>query len=157
MQQNDKTGVEACKKVRYATEQFAREDVKRIQKKSTRDKVPYRAYFCDECRAWHLTSQKDWKIEKINVLEEKVKEQQLEIEKLKKITELDRNLEKIPAEADIKEEKLRVKIKRQKKVLNRLRREVGNLTSRNSFLERQHKERLIEFKKLEKELTQRNF
>lgn len=44
-----------CEKTRYASEQAALEDIERIQKKSTRSKVPVRAYLCG-CGSWHLTS-----------------------------------------------------------------------------------------------------
>lgn len=49
-----------CSKVKYASEEYALFDVKRIKKKSTRDKKPLRAYLCF-CGAWHLTSKVDKK------------------------------------------------------------------------------------------------
>lgn len=44
-----------CEKTRYVSEKAALEDIERIQKKSTRSKVPVRAYLCG-CGSWHLTS-----------------------------------------------------------------------------------------------------
>ena len=48
-----------CKKVSYSSQVFALEDLIRIVKKSDRDTVPIRAYKCDFCGKWHLTSHKD--------------------------------------------------------------------------------------------------
>ena len=47
-----------CDKVRYTSERFALMDIDRIKKISTRDKIPVRAYFCNLCSFWHLTSAK---------------------------------------------------------------------------------------------------
>lgn len=46
-----------CKKVSYATKEFAMIDIERIRKKPRRKRTPLRAYKCG-CGAWHLTSQK---------------------------------------------------------------------------------------------------
>lgn len=45
-----------CVKVVYGSEELALWDIDRIQKISTRSKVPVRAYLC-KCGGWHLTSQ----------------------------------------------------------------------------------------------------
>jgi hypothetical protein len=41
----------------YATLAEALKELARIQQVSTRDVQPQRAYPCNFCRAWHLTSQ----------------------------------------------------------------------------------------------------
>lgn len=48
-----------CVKTSYATEQFALADIQRINKISTRDNKPVRAYYCNTCKSWHLTSRPD--------------------------------------------------------------------------------------------------
>lgn len=45
-----------CHKTKYASAQFALEDIARIKKKSTRNRIPIRTYFC-RCGSWHITSQ----------------------------------------------------------------------------------------------------
>jgi len=50
-----------CKKVMYASEQQANADIARIKQKSTRTKLPTRAYQCTKCNLWHLTSLPDYK------------------------------------------------------------------------------------------------
>jgi hypothetical protein len=50
-----------CKKVMYASEQLANQDIARIKQKSTRAKQPTRAYLCNICNTWHLTSIPDYK------------------------------------------------------------------------------------------------
>lgn len=49
-----------CNKVKYASEALALSDIARIRKKSTREKIPTRAYKCSG-GAWHLTSRPDIK------------------------------------------------------------------------------------------------
>lgn len=44
-----------CTKVKYANEVFAKQDIERIRKTSTRKTIPIRAYLC-YCGSWHLTS-----------------------------------------------------------------------------------------------------
>lgn len=59
-----------CKKVKYSTEEFALFDIERIKQKSTRNKIPSRAYLCF-CGSWHLTSKIDRKDQVINELRKK--------------------------------------------------------------------------------------
>jgi hypothetical protein len=68
-----------CTKVSFGSEAMANEDIKRIKNKSTRQVVPTRAYNCNKCGGWHLTSQPNWIVHtknlecKIEILETKVK------------------------------------------------------------------------------------
>ena len=48
-----------CTKSRYASEKMALIDIKRFAKESTRKEIPIRAYHCDKCNSWHLTSRPD--------------------------------------------------------------------------------------------------
>lgn len=45
-----------CEKVRFGTEKFAMEHIKILKKNSVRKKIPIRAYACQKCGGWHLTS-----------------------------------------------------------------------------------------------------
>jgi hypothetical protein len=74
-----------CLKTQYTTEAFALSDIIRIKKKSTRDNVPKRAYFCRLCNFWHLTSQTDKLEERLNT---KIAELQEEVKALKAEREL---------------------------------------------------------------------
>lgn len=55
-------GIQTCKKVSFANEDFAEAYLKKLQKTSIRDSVPQRAYLCTYCLNWHLTSKKDKKV-----------------------------------------------------------------------------------------------
>lgn len=48
-----------CSKARFRTEIAAKLRIAKLQKidDPKREKVPQRAYFCTNCRGWHLTSQ----------------------------------------------------------------------------------------------------
>lgn len=61
----------ACTKVSFATEEFANEHIARLKEKSNRKVVPTRAYKCNKCSSYHLTSQPNWK-ERVSTLEAKV-------------------------------------------------------------------------------------
>jgi chromosome segregation ATPase len=50
-----------CGKVCYSSQEFALQDVERINRISKRDKLPKRAYYCHACKAWHLSSRGDYK------------------------------------------------------------------------------------------------
>ena len=73
-----------CKKVKYASEEYALFDVSRIKKKSNRDIVPFRVYLC-HCGSWHLTSKLDKREAEINELKIKNIELQKELESYKKV------------------------------------------------------------------------
>jgi hypothetical protein len=73
-----------CKKVKYSTEQFAVNDIERIRKKSNREIIPTRAYFCF-CGSWHLTSKIDKKDIVISKLMVEISELKLKIDELSKI------------------------------------------------------------------------
>ena len=50
----DKEGY--CKKVYFGSKQQADNYIAKLQKESTRSKVPVRSYLCYKCNSWHLTS-----------------------------------------------------------------------------------------------------
>lgn len=79
-----------CKKVSFATEAFAEYYIDKLKKTSTRTVKPVRAYLCENCLAWHLTSieSKDnmqlvYKDRQIVNLKSKIAHLQLEIANLK--------------------------------------------------------------------------
>ena len=45
-----------CSKTHFADEKTALEYVDRLQKTSKRAVVPHRAYLCEKCLNWHITS-----------------------------------------------------------------------------------------------------
>lgn len=45
-----------CKKVYFANEKSAEYYIEKLQKTSTRKILPVRAYLCEKCLSWHLTS-----------------------------------------------------------------------------------------------------
>ena len=46
----------SCKKVSFINEKFANEYIDKLQKTSVRRIKPVRAYLCEKCTTWHLTS-----------------------------------------------------------------------------------------------------
>jgi len=48
--------MDGCKKTYFANEKIAMEYAKRLQQTSKRKVVPNRAYLCEKCLHWHLTS-----------------------------------------------------------------------------------------------------
>lgn len=46
-----------CPKTYFATEKEALNYIEILKKTSCRDKIPKRAYLCQDCLTWHLTSQ----------------------------------------------------------------------------------------------------
>jgi hypothetical protein len=48
-----------CKKTSFCNEQFAKDYINKLQKTSSRYKIPQRAYLCPDCLNWHLTSHID--------------------------------------------------------------------------------------------------
>lgn len=45
-----------CKKVNFINEAFALTYIEKLHKTSVRRLIPVRAYLCEKCLAWHLTS-----------------------------------------------------------------------------------------------------
>jgi hypothetical protein len=45
-----------CKKVYFRDEQYALEYISKLKKTSCRERKPVRAYLCEKCLNWHLTS-----------------------------------------------------------------------------------------------------
>ena len=45
-----------CKKIAYSTEEFALYDLLKIKATVSKNKKPIRAYKCNICNNWHLTS-----------------------------------------------------------------------------------------------------
>jgi hypothetical protein len=134
-----------CKKTQYTTEQFALDDIERIRKKSTRDKVPTRAYFCKICNLWHLTSSVDWKesvriknlkitalIEALDEQKEEIKKLKTEIEVLKKSTNKE---DRITVRADARVKEANERAKKAKDVLKRLRKDQVDLMCKNIQLQ----------------------
>jgi hypothetical protein len=122
-----------CKKVQYASEEYALFDVRRIKKISDRSKMPVRAYLCF-CGSWHLTSRADKKDEIISEL--KIKNNELE----KQIKELG-NLGKSNAD-----EKLAL---RTNKTIIELRKGMETCTKRNKILVKNNNDlisQLVQFK-----------
>lgn len=126
---------EQCMKVQYTSEKFALEDIERIRKKSNRSRIPMRAYYCDKCNFWHVTSKSDTNTERIAELNKLNDELKLKNEELQKALNICR-VSKDPKLS--KEEKLAIKkdirvIELQEQVTS-LRTRMKQLTRDNSTL-----------------------
>lgn len=137
-----------CKKVKYATEEYALFDIERIGKKSNRSKVPTRAYFC-HCGSWHLTSRIDEKQILISKLRLENHELKLKIKELNKInqeglSELERT-ERLELRRDKMILELRTGLKTTQKHNKSLQKTNAELIHKNLMLEK--KNELLESKK----------
>jgi hypothetical protein len=45
-----------CDKIAFLSEEFAKEQLKLVRKDNRDHKKPIRAYYCNKCGLWHLTS-----------------------------------------------------------------------------------------------------
>lgn len=137
-----------CKKVKYATEEYALFDIERIGKKSNRSKVPTRAYFC-RCGSWHLTSIIDSKQILISKLRLENHELKLKIKELNKInqeglSELEKT-ERLELRRDKMILELRTGLKTTQKHNKSLQKTNAELIHRNLMLEK--KNELLESEK----------
>lgn len=57
-----------CEKITFPSEKDAKYQIKQIREKEQKHKKPVRAYECEKCGGWHLTSisYEEWKKEKHN-------------------------------------------------------------------------------------------
>ena len=46
-----------CRKARYRDKKLALDVLRHFAKTSVREKTPIRAYYCPDCKGWHITSQ----------------------------------------------------------------------------------------------------
>ena len=51
-----------CEKIGFRTQRAANTIKNLIRKTSRKKTVPFRSYFCDHCKKWHLTSKHKRKI-----------------------------------------------------------------------------------------------
>lgn len=72
-----------CKKVSFVDEKQALLYIEKLQATSTRKKKPIRAYLCEKCFTWHLTSIQDDNNKEIETLRSKLGVKEKEIEDLK--------------------------------------------------------------------------
>lgn len=118
-----------CKKISFLNEAQAIFYIDKLKNTSTRTKVPTRAYLCQDCLNWHLTSKGSYAEEnplilelqnkndelkkKSNILESKVKEKDNRIKRLErnlvttyaKIKDLNDRIEKLRNEKFIAQNK----------------------------------------------------
>lgn len=129
------------KKSRYASEKEALAHIEIIKKKSTRNKIPTRAYFC-ECGCWHITS-------KINSEKLLITNNELgkEIEKLKQLNNILNEINESLLKKNNKKENIEVKIDKRiqelnksvlelKKTIQRIRKDNQDLIIQNLKLEK---------------------
>ena len=94
-----------CRKTHFANEKTALEYVKRLQETSKRQVVPDRAYLCERCLNWHITSlplKKELTIkDQLHQLELKLKEKNGRIKNLEKQVN---KLQELVADANRKNE-----------------------------------------------------
>lgn len=49
-----------CKKSSFKDQESANKYILKLQATSKRDRIPQRAYLCEKCNTWHLTSKPDY-------------------------------------------------------------------------------------------------
>ena len=80
-----------CKKTSFANETLANEFIKKLQKTSHRDKIIKRAYLCELCYNWHLTSLESAESLQISHLKNLLENKESQINNLKKENEKQNN------------------------------------------------------------------
>lgn len=122
--------METCKKVKYASERDANNDIERIRIKSKRNTIPIRSYKCPVCSSWHLTSREDWK-DKIAKLENQIKDLTTENTRLQsEILTLRRGSDK-EIRLEVKKDERLVSFQKKIEKQNKL---IGMLRKDNSYL-----------------------
>lgn len=92
-----------CNKVRFINETMAQLYIAKLKATSNREKIPKRAYLCEHCSAWHLTSSDEnkdnWRekyIKQIIILKQIITNQNIKITtQREKLRELELILQKI--------------------------------------------------------------
>lgn len=76
--------LEFCPKTYFINEKFANDYIAKLKNTSTRIKRPVRAYLCDKCLNWHLTSQTQHQFDVLQQYKKALKNKNLEVAKLQK-------------------------------------------------------------------------
>ena len=59
-----------CKKSSFKDQESANKYILKLQATSKRDRIPQRAYLCEKCSTWHLTSKPDYnKVENVSKID----------------------------------------------------------------------------------------
>lgn len=119
-----KTGV--CKKVSFSDEQQAIYYIEKLRKTSKRPSIPQRAYLCEKCFNWHLTSKQEGKTYEFLLKENENLKKEIE-EKKKLISECSIRIDAVQKSVNSKLSEsnkiinqLENKLKRKEKLLNHL-------------------------------------
>ncbi len=132
-----------CTKVQYTSEAFALADIIRIRKESNRSRIPMRAYYCDNCNFWHLTSKADGSSEKIALLQQQLKESEKQIKELRQaLTQCEQQsiLSKSERKELKKDQVITEKnneLKKLRETIKKLRDDISTLISKNIQLNQQ--------------------
>jgi len=134
--------LECNKKSCYASEKEALKHIEIIKKKSTRDKIPVRAYFCQNGH-WHITSKisSEKLLETNNELGRLIEEQKQEINLLKGLNSVilskNNKKENIEVKTDKRIQELNKAILELKKTIKRIRNDNQELIMDNIQLKHQ--------------------
>jgi len=123
-----------CKKTKYATEKDAKADIDRFRATSTRSTIPIRSYHCGDCGAWHVTSKTPLLVQNLNSALKKITELEAEIENLKSKTGLK---ERIAVKIDERVAGLQKRDKKQQELIKKLRNDYNTILGKMFALEKQ--------------------
>lgn len=119
-----------CHKAKYRTEQDALFALNKIQKTSSRKRVPIRVYQCDKCSCWHLTSTPN-AIELLNEnnnLKERIAELEREIVNL---TDYNKRNERLDVKANEEVKNFKHQIKKFQDKIAKFRKDEQQLIMKN--------------------------
>lgn len=133
-------------KVKYSSENLAIIDIERIQKKSNRDKVPIRAYLCNECGSWHLTSKQRRQDIVVSELKSEIELLKLQIESLKQDNE---NLKKYNASKQEHDIAVDIRVKKLHQLLSDKNKVI-------KYIRNDNKELICKMLQLEKKIVNKN-
>lgn len=80
--------ISLCPKTYFINEQFAKDYIKKLNATSVRSKKPVRAYLCDVCLNWHLTSQTEHQFDILRSYKQTIKIKNAEISNLQKLVKV---------------------------------------------------------------------
>jgi uncharacterized protein YlaI len=80
---NESNG-EFCPKTYFINEKYANEFINKLKATSQRIKKPVRAYLCDKCLNWHLTSKTEHQFDVLQQYKKELKQKNLQITDLLK-------------------------------------------------------------------------
>lgn len=121
-----------CKKSAFRDEIAADLFIASLHKKTkVRARMPSRSYYCDKCGFWHITSKRDEKLERLQVI---IDAQDQEIRELKQqlltLQQATNKEDRVAVKADLRVKELSDQVGKLQKTNSRLHQDISSLVSK---------------------------